>query len=231
MYSSFIRILALVAGTNDPSNADVLCDAFLKGIRLAFPDTHITKLRLKDLQIKHFALEDYHPHCTSEDDFCRLQEDVEQSDGLVFATPIWNFSVPAHLKNIIDRMGAFCLDEETRTKGKLPGTPVFFLYTGGSSLPVWKGLMRFTTSHLPEALRYYGASIIGRHFEGRCQPSKGTFGLVLDQRPTALTTVESKGRRFAVIVDRYSETKTLPIQYAIIRKLYWWAQRVMVKML
>src|SRR3989338_649779 len=226
-----MKILALVAGTNDPSNADILCDAFLKGIQSVCPEAEVVKIRLKDLQIKHFALEDYNPQCTSEDDFCRLQDQVESADGLVFATPIWNFSVPAHLKNVIDRMGAFCLDEETRTKGKLPGTPAFFLYTGGASLPVWNGLMRFTTSHLPESLRYYGASIIGRHFEGRCAPTKGTFGLVLDRRPRALATAETKGRSFSVIVDRHTKTKTLPIRYAVIRKLYRLTQWVVGKIL
>ena len=226
-----MKILALVAGTNDPSNTDVLCEAFLKGIRSAFPDVEITKFRLKDMQIKHFTLEDYHPHCTSEDDFCRLQEEVISADGLVFATPIWNFSVPAHLKNVIDRMGAFCLDEETRTKGKLPGTPAFFLYTGGASLPLWKGLMRFTTSHLPEALRYYGATVIGRYFAGRCTQAKGTFGLVLDRRPGTLRAAQAKGESFAAIVHRYTKTKALPFRFILIGKVYQCIQRVVAKIL
>lgn len=224
-----MNILALVAGTNDPSNVDFLCDAFLKGIRSACPDAMVKKIRLKDLQIKHFALEDYHPHCTSEDDFCRLQEQVEQADGLVFATPIWNFSVPAHLKNVIDRMGAFCLDEETRTKGQLPGTPAFFLYTGGASTPVWKGLMRFTTSHLPEALRYYGATIIGRYFEGKCTPGRGQFGLVVDKRPASLARVEAKGKVFARITEEFACTKRLPARYKIINALYQFGQRIVAK--
>lgn len=226
-----MKILAIVAGTNDPSNADRLCDAFLQGVRSASPDAAIVKLRLKDLAIKHFHLDDYHPQCSSEDDFCTLQERVQEADGLVFASPVWNFSVPGHLKNVIDRMGAFCLDEETRTKGKLPGTPAYFLYTGGAPVAAWKGLMRFTTSHLPEALRYYGASVIGRHFEGRCQPKKGTFGLILDERPDALRRAENKGKRFAAIVDRHRKTKTLPFKYTVIGQLYRFAQKVVAKVL
>lgn len=224
-----MKILALVAGTNEPSNADVLCDAFLKGVKEALPEAEIVKLRLKDLTIKHFHLDDYHPTCTSEDDFCRLQEHVEGSDGLVFATPIWNFSVPGHLKNVIDRMGAFCLDEQTRTKGRLPGTPSYFLYTGGAPLPAWKGLMRFTTSHLPESLRYYGATIIGRDFEGKCQPKRGTFGLIVDQRPASLARVRKKGVRYGTIVGGFVRTKTFPAHFRIMNSMYKFGQRIMAK--
>lgn len=224
-----MKVLALVAGTNEPSNAELLCDSFLKGVKDALPDAEIVKLRLRDLTIKHFHLDDYHPACGSEDDFCRLQEHVESSDGLVFATPVWNFSVPGHLKNVIDRMGAFCLDEETRTKGKLPATPCFFLYTGGAPLPAWKGLMRFTTSHLPESLRYYGATIIGKDYEGKCQPKRGTFGLIVDQRPASLARLQRKGAWFGSIVDRHKKTNAFPVHFRIINRCYKLGQRIIAK--
>lgn len=224
-----VKILALVAGTNNPSNADVLCDAFLEGVKEAVPAAEIVKIRLKDLTIKHFALEDYHSQCTSEDDFCQLQDRLQEAHGLVFATPVWNFSVPAHLKNVIDRMGAFCLDEETRTKGQLPGTPAYFLYTGGAPVAVWKSLMRFTTSHLPESIRYYGGTIIGKDFEGKCQPKRGTFGLIVDQRPASLARVKAKGKLFGRIVDRYVQTKTFPLHFRIIKHTYKIGQKIVAK--
>ena len=224
-----MKILAVVAGTNEPSNVNVLCDAFLKGVKDAIPQAEIVKLRLKDLTIKHFSLEDYHALCTSEDDFCRLQEHVQSCDALVFATPVWNFSVPGHLKNVIDRMGAFCLDEETRTKGQLPGTPAYFLYTGGAPVAVWKGLMRFTTSHLPESIRYYGGTIIGKDFEGKCQPKRGTFALIVDQRPASLARVEVKGKSFGRIVDRYVQTKIFPLHFRIINRTYKIGQKIVAK--
>jgi multimeric flavodoxin WrbA len=224
-----MQILALVAGTNDPSNADTLCDAFLAGVREAFPGCAINKLRLKDLQIKHFETEYYHPQCSSEDDFCKLQEYAEGSDGIVIATPVWNFSVPAHLKNVIDRMGAFCLDENTRTKGILPGTPAYFLFTGGAPAAAWKGLMRFTTSHLPESLRYYGASIIGKFYEGRCTKGKGVFGLVIDSRLSVLKKARSRGKAFGNIVAEFSKTGRLPLRYKVMRTVYSFGQRIAAK--
>jgi multimeric flavodoxin WrbA len=226
-----MHILALVAGTNVPSNADHLCDAFLAGVRSASSEATVTKINLKDTHIEHFTVEYYHPQCSSHDDFCKLQELVEQADGMVIATPIWNFSVPAHLKNAIDRMGAFCLDEKTRTRGMLEGTPAFFLFTGGAPKSVWKGLMRFTTSHLPESLRYYGATIIGKFYEGQCTAGKGVFGLVIDQRTEVLKRAEAAGKRFAAIVERYTTKGKLPLRYHMIMRLYRFGQRIAGKVL
>lgn len=226
-----MRILALVAGTNVPSNAELLCDAFLDGIRLECADVAISKLALRELSIEHFKIIYYHPQCPSEDDFCALQSLVEEADGIVIASPVWNFSVPAHLKNVIDRMGAFCLDEATRTRGKLKGTPAYFLFTGGSPNAAWKGLMRFTTSHVHESLRYYGASIIGRIYEGRCTPKKGEFGLVLDTRPLALERARRAGRSYGVIVRNFAKHRLLPLRHRIMQKLYRGAQRFVAKFL
>ncbi len=225
-----MNIIALVAGTNTPSNADVLCDAFLEGIRKEHPNCTIHKLLLKDLEIKHFQTEYYHPQCSSEDDFCKLQEIAEGADGIVIATPVWNFSVPAHLKNVIDRMGAFCLDETTRTKGMLSGMPAYFLFTGGAPVAAWKGLMRFTTSHLPESLRYYGASVIGKFYEGRCTRGKGIFGLVIDRRPEVLKKAREAGKVFGNIVAEFSKTGRLPLRNTIMRKIYVFLQKIAAKL-
>lgn len=241
-----MQILVLVAGTNDPSNCNFLADAFIEGIKKGTEDTpaperssvrgaadgtevEITKLRLKHLKIEHFDSRYYQPHCETEDDFCRLQNLVLEADGIVIATPIWNFSVPAHLKNVIDRIGAFALDPETRTRGLLESTPMYFLFTGGAPMPVWKGLMRFTTSHVREAFRYYGASIIGVHFEGRCMAGRGRFGLVVDQRPESLELVRKKGRKFAKVVQRFAATQKLPLSLRVTRAIYTWGQRIVAK--
>lgn len=233
-----MRILVLVAGTNTPSNCDVLADVFIEGMKEASEgrgggdvrEVTVTKMRLKDLEIEHFDLRYYQPHCETEDDFCRLQELVENADGIVIATPIWNFSVPAHLKNVIDRIGAFALDAETRSRGLLPRTPMYFIFTGGAPVPAWKGLMRFTTSHVREAFRYYGASIIGVHFEGKCMVSHGKFGLVVDKRPESLRKVRGKGRKFAKIVRTFVTTKKLPLYYHLARTLHTWGQRIAAKL-
>ena len=110
-----MRLLILVAGTNEPSNSNALADAFIHGMQ-QYANEHSVpieehKRRLKDLTIEHFSLDFYDPVCTQEEDFCIVQKLLEDADGLVIASPVWNFGVPGHLKNLIDRCGSFALDE------------------------------------------------------------------------------------------------------------------------
>ena len=217
-----MKIFVLVAGTNEPSNSNMLADTFVQGMQ-QLGDTEVHKRRLKDLKIEHFTLDFYDPQCTQEEDFCMLQNLMEEADGFVFATPVWNFGVPAHLKNFIDRMGSFALDE-TRSKGTLNGKPFYLIFTGGAPAPAWIGLMSKTTSFVAEGLKYFGATHIGSHFEQKCMRGKGKFGLVVDERPESLANVRRKGHEFAEVVKRFAETGQLPVKQAIFRKVYNWGQ-------
>lgn len=212
-----MKILIINAGTNEKSNSLALAEAFMKGAR-GLEGTEVELMRLKDMTIKHFDLEHYRPECRTDDDFCKLQDKILAADGIVIATPVWNFSVPAHLKNVIDRMGAFCLDEETHTKGQLKGKPFFLIHTGGAPMIAWKALMYMTTMHLPEAIKYYGGIVIGRTFEAKTMLGKGKFGFVMDKRPNDLAAMEKRGKRFAEIVQHFKEEGTLPTW---IRFRYW----------
>lgn len=171
-------------------------------------------------------MERYTKSCQPNDDFCTLQEKIEQANGIVIATPIWNFSVPAHLKNVIDRIGAFALDEETRSKGQFKGKPFFFIFTGGAPLIAWKALMYLTTMHLSEAMKYYDGTVIGRHFEPKCMVRRGQFGLVVDRRPESLAKMRREGSRFAKIVQTYAKTGKLPLWNQLRHGLFTWLYRI-----
>jgi len=204
-----MNIFVLVAGTNEPSNSNALADAFIQGIQKTHGVT-VHKRRLKDLTIDQFSIDYYEPQCSQEEDFCNLQKLMEECDGFVFASPIWNFSVPAHLKNFIDRMGSFALDE-TRSKGTLNGKPFYLIYTGGAPKAAWIGMMQKTASHVAESLKYFGASYIGHHFEGKCTGGTGKFELVVDKRPEALSSLRKQGHDFAEVVQKYCETGKAPV--------------------
>jgi len=224
---SYVRmnILVLVAGTNEPSNSDTLAHAFIQGIE-QHGDVHCDKIRLKDLRIDHFELDFYQPKCNQEEDFCKIQKLIEESHGLVIATPVWNFSVPAHLKNLIDRMGSFALDA-SRSNGTLKGKPFYLIYTGGVPMPGWKTLMRKTTSHLPESLQYFGASFIGQHYEPKCTQGRGVFGLVVDGRPDSIESIRRKGYDFAKIVMEYKRTGKAPMKHRTKAKIMKWGEAVL----
>jgi multimeric flavodoxin WrbA len=220
-----MRVLVLIAGTNDPSNSAFLAEAFIAGMRSVGGVT-VEIIRLKDLHINHFTLERYSPSCKPEDDFCRVQELLIAAHGVVIASPIWNFSVPGHLKNLIDRIGAFALDQETHSKGQLKGKPFYLLFTGGAPMIAWKALMYLTTLHLPEALKYYGGTICGKDYEPHCTKAKGQFGLVVSERPETLARMRRNGERFAACVERFAATGSLPRSAALRHRFFEFLYRI-----
>ena len=212
-----MSILVLIAGANDPSNSAALADAFVRGVQ-QFGEVNIDKVRLKNLSIEHFSLRYYDVQTDQGEEFRKIQSLMEAANGFVIATPVWNFGVPAHLKNLIDRMGSFALNE-THSKGMLNGKPFYIIFTGGAPLPAWKGLMKKTTSFVPEGLKYFGASYIGHHFEGKCTVGRGKFGLVVDKRPKSLEAVRRKGFDFAKVVSEYERTGKAPAEKRMMAKM------------
>ena len=155
-----------------------------------------------------------------------VSEAVKNADGVVVVSPVWNFSVPAHLKNALDHLGAVCLDQATHSKGQLKDKPCMFLFTGGAPLIAWKVLLNITTLHVSEAFKYYGAAVVGRHFEPRCLPGKGKFGLVLDQRADLPERMQKKAAAFGRIVTAYRKTGALPPLVGLRRSVATWAYRI-----
>lgn len=223
-----MKLLVLVCSTNDPSNSERLADEFLKGAKEACA-CEIQKIRLFDFPLPHFTVNCYEGNCVLPKEYLELRKAVREADGILIATPVWNFGVPSHLKNFIDWMGVFGLDAETHSKGQLHGKPFYFIFTGGAPTGAWKGLMRFTTMFIPESLRYFGGTIVGKFYEGHCTAGKGKFGLVVDSRPAVLAKVRQKGMRFAMFTDAFKNTGSLPLKHRTIEKIYRWGQRLVSK--
>lgn len=210
-----LTIAVIVAGTNDPSNSDALADAMIEGMKNAQPTTVINKVRLKDKEIGHFNISCYGPSCPI-DDMTHVESMLMKADGVIIATPVWNFGMPAHLKNVIDRMGSFALDE-TRSLGILNGKPFFLIITAGMPKAAWP-FVRKTMSGLPTAIQYFGGSVLGTHFEGGCTLGRGQFGLVVDKRPKSLQAAHEKGTAFITQLEKFTRTGELPLQYKLIKK-------------
>ncbi len=220
------KVVVIVAGTNEPSNSNILADAFIEGLQQT-TNLEVTKYRLKDLNIAHFTLDRYSPHChDKDDDFCKIEDSLMFADAVVIASPIWNFSVPAHLKNLIDRIGAFALDEATHSKGQLKAKPFYLIYTGGAPLIAWQALMYLTTLHISEAIKYYGGTVIDRHFEPKSLPGRGKFGLVVDKRESSLAAVKKKGAKFGVVAMHYAENGSLPTRIRLAYSFFSFVYRV-----
>lgn len=217
-----LSIIVIIAGTSEPSNSAMLAEAMAEGMR-SIGNAEIKIIRLKDIEIAHFNLSCYGPSCPI-DGMTNVQRLIEAADAVVIASPVWNFGVPAHLKNLIDRMGSFALDE-THSIGTLSGKPFYLIFTGGMPRTAWRFLRR-SMGAIPIALQYFGASILGTHFEGGCTLGRGKFGLVVDKRPESLDGMRKQGMEFANVVKLYKATGLLPLRHRLIKKIVRWMQVV-----
>lgn len=224
-----MKILVLSCSPNKPSNSDVLAEAFMEGV-VESSDCEVTKIKLIEYDLPQFTLACYEDNCPLPKEYQDLRKLVIEADGVVIASPVWNFGVPAHLKNFLDWIGCFGLDQETRSKGTLNGKPFYYIYTGGAPAAAWKGLMRFTTLFTREAIRYFGGTITGVFYEGRCTPGRGKFGLVVDKRPETLDSVRKRGKSFGMFVEKYNKTGILPWNHRTFEKLYQIGQRIVGKL-
>lgn len=219
-----MHVFLLIAGTNEPSNSALLAEAFASGITAQ--GIIVETVRLRESSVEHFTLTHYDPASAQHDDFGRIAALLQTARGLVIASPVWNFSVPAHLKNVIDRMGAVALDPETRSRGQLKGLPVYLIFTGGAPMIAWRALMFLTTLHVAEAFKYYGATILGRHYEPKCMLGRGRFGLAVDRRPASLEAMRRQGQRFGQTVQHYARTGVLPLRFRLRQQCFSFLYRV-----
>lgn len=212
-----MKLVVICGSTNAPSNSTLLAQRFVSGFRTIDASAQVQEFQLKDLNIEQFTLKHYEPTCDQGDDFCRLRDAIIGADAVVVASPVWNFGVPGMVKNFIDRMGSFGLDAQ-HAFGTLQGKPFYLIYTMGAPTPA-QTFMRRMVSFVSAGIEYFGACVVGTHFEGGCTPGKGVFGLVVDQRPGALQNAEAKGREFATTVRTIQATGKLPARLALRRKL------------
>src|SRR3989339_895188 len=102
-------IICLSCSPSRGRNSDSMLDAFIRGARTV-PDVYVDKLYLEDVPLDTYSFENRNGPEPHEGEFKALIERLQNAHGLVIATPTYNFSVPAHLKNFIDRIRFFALD-------------------------------------------------------------------------------------------------------------------------
>jgi len=99
-----------------------LADAFIGGLKSSGAD--VTEVMLKDKEIKHctgcYTCWTRTPgRCVLRDDMDILLPQLEQADLVVYATPLYYFSVPGKLKDLMDRglpmLDPFLIPGEERT--------------------------------------------------------------------------------------------------------------------
>lgn len=170
-----IAVMKIVAISGSPSagrNSDSMLTHFIEGAR-SVPGIEIERVFLRDIHIDNFHYDNRMGPLPHEGDFARLCRIIEkEAKGIVIATPTYNFGVPAHLKNFIDRMRFFGLDFSKQNKigqpvGKLQHLKAYFLVSGGT--PNWAEkilFFAFPPFWLRGIFLYHGAHVMGAYYSG-----------------------------------------------------------------
>lgn len=165
------KIIALSCSTSRGRNSDTMLDSFIKGVEKV-DGVDIEKIYLEDVPIDLYKHENSKSVQEHEVEFGNLINKIKNSNALVIATPTYNFSVPAHLKNFIDRIRFIALDLGKRNAlgqpvGKLNYLRTYFLVSGGT--PSWAQkilFFAFPPFWLRAVFLYFDANVIGAYYTG-----------------------------------------------------------------
>jgi multimeric flavodoxin WrbA len=98
------KVLVISSSPRRGGNSDTLCDEFIRGASESGSETE--KIFLRDLQINYCTgcgvCNSTHK-CVQPDDMAQILAKMVAADVIVFATPIYFYTMAAQLKTLIDR--------------------------------------------------------------------------------------------------------------------------------
>ncbi|MCE5343584.1 MAG: flavodoxin family protein [Eubacteriales bacterium] len=100
-----MRITVLVGSPRKGGNTETLADALIQGAQEA--GAEVTKFNLRGKKIAPCVNCDYcqtHDYCAIRDDMAEVYSLLLNTDALVFATPVYFYTMSAQLKALLDRL-------------------------------------------------------------------------------------------------------------------------------
>lgn len=99
------KVLILSSSPRKDGNSDILCNEFAKG---ALESGNIVeKIRISEKKIGYchacYYCRDHNGECVIKDDMKELLQKMIDADVIVFASPVYFYSIDAQLKAVIDR--------------------------------------------------------------------------------------------------------------------------------
>lgn len=189
------KIIAIAGSPSKKRNSDSMLDSFIEGIKSARPEYDVEKFYIIDVPIAQYCFQNGDTPCRDDEpQFMELAEKFRDADGVVIATATYNFSVPACLKNFIDRLRYVALDMKRRNAlgqpvGMFTKHRMFFLVSGGT--PKWFqkiAFFLFPPFWLRVIFAYYGVRKFGSFYTGNVR--------AFDSEKT-LAKCKRMGRRWA----------------------------------
>lgn len=192
------KVLALMGSPRKDKNTDKLLESLLEGIREN--DYEINKIYLKDKKINPCMGCDYCAKtgdCVFKDDMEHIYDQIDNSDIIILAAPIYFNSVNGISKNLIDRCQKYwsikyCLDGQYKRGKNRIG---IFLSTGGAPFT----FEQFTGGrHVMEYFfKAINANYIGNYFVAN------TDKVSVEKRIDVKKEVCEIGRKISEIEDFY----------------------------
>jgi FMN-dependent NADH-azoreductase len=170
-----------------------MLDSFMDGIK-EYGLLSAEKVYLNDIKIENYSFDNRLGPKEDEVEFKELCQKIQNAKALVIATPTYNFSVPAQLKNFIDRIRFFALDFQNKSRlgqpsGKLGNLRVYFIVSGGTPSYIQKLLFfAFPPFWLRGIFLYFGCHCLGAIYSGDVK----TY-----QNKRILDICRRRGKRFA----------------------------------
>lgn len=206
-----MKIIALSCSPSRKRNSDTMLDYFIAGMN-EIPNIEVEKIYLEDIPINTYNYQNSTGPQENEKLFKELTEKIRSGiSGLVIATPTYNFSVPAHLKNFIDRIRFFALNFKQRNTldqptGMLGNLKTYFLVSGGT--PNWAEkilFFAFPSFWLRGIFLYFNAKVMGAYYSGDTE----TFN-----NQKVLKKCFKKGRNYAKKIMGKKD-------HGILEKIFW----------
>ena len=189
------KIIAICSSPNKGGNSETLLDSFLAGIP---KDIVVKKFNLQEIDFADYSYKfSKEPDPEIEPKFRELCDAIKLADGIVIATPTYNFSVPAKLKNLIDRIGYLALDYKKmniigQPTGLLGDKKLFTIITGGTP-NFFRGILFliFPGFWLRVVFAYYGCFSYSTKYAGEL-----TFSNPAKNKLKLLAKFQKLGERF-----------------------------------
>ncbi|KQC11844.1 MAG: hypothetical protein APR63_12075 [Desulfuromonas sp. SDB] len=124
-------VLGICSSPRNNSNSEILLNHILKGAGISGHSTEKINLSQSQISPCHACLKCKNSEaikCALEDDMQEIIEKLIKADCIIFASPIYFFSVSAQMKIFIDRL--YCLVDENK-KQKMAGKDAVIILTHG----------------------------------------------------------------------------------------------------
>jgi len=103
------KVIVISSSPKKGGDSDILCDEFIKGASNA--GHKIEKIFLRDKKINyctgcHYCSTVDYTACSQKDDMAEILDKLQEADTIVFASPIYFYSISGQMKTFIDRICA-----------------------------------------------------------------------------------------------------------------------------